>query len=141
NDAAQPWVVQKTLLCGTSKHSTESERSSSWRRRSWDRHRLFGWLIAPKTLEPRRRQLCVAHGVLDRLVAQIALDRARIDALIGQLVAASMAQHVRVDFHIKARSRSHAFDNCLKPRVENGAPRSLTKPEGDPAACFLCIVV
>ena len=36
-------------------------------------------------------------------MTQIALNRARIDALIGQLVTASVTQHVRVDFHIEAR--------------------------------------
>jgi len=83
---------------------------------------------------PGRRQLSVAHGVLDRLVAQIALDRTDMDALIGQLVATGVAQHVRVDLHIEARSLSCALDHCLKARVENGAPRSLTKTKGDPVA-------
>jgi hypothetical protein len=41
-------------------------------------------------------------------MTQIALDRARIDALIGQLVAAGVAQHVRVDFHIEAGDLSRA---------------------------------
>ena len=36
-------------------------------------------------------------------MAQIALDGARIDAVIRQLVAAAMPQHVRVDLHVKAR--------------------------------------
>jgi hypothetical protein len=41
-------------------------------------------------------------------MTQIALDRARIDALIGQLVAAGVAQHVRVDFHIEVGDLSRA---------------------------------
>ena len=31
-------------------------------------------LFAPEILEPRRRQLSVAHGVLDVLVAKVVLD-------------------------------------------------------------------
>ena len=86
-------------------------------------------LVAPKTLEPRRRQFCVAHGVLDRLVTQIALDRARIDALIGQFVAAG-AQHVRVDLHIKARSLSRALDHCLKAPGRKRCSALAHKDEG-----------
>ena len=44
--------------------------------------------------------------MLDRLVTQIALDRARIDAFIGQLVTTSMPQHVRVGLYVEARSLS-----------------------------------
>jgi hypothetical protein len=51
----------------------------------------------PEIPEPQRRQLGVSDGVLDRLVAQIALDRARIDAIIRQLVPAAMPQHVGVE--------------------------------------------
>src|SRR5262249_39357736 len=87
------------------------------------------YLIPPKTLEPRRRQLGVAHRVLDRLVAQIALDRARIDALIGQLVTTSMAQHVRVDFHVEARSLSRALHHRLKTPRRKRCPTLAHKDE------------
>ena len=69
--------------------------SDNKRRRLTDRERL----VSPKTLKPSGRQLCVAHRVLDRLVAQIALDRAGIDAIVGQLVAAGVTQHVWVYLH------------------------------------------
>ena len=39
-------------------------------------------LIPKQALKSRRRQLGVADGMLDRLVAQVALDGARIDAVI-----------------------------------------------------------
>jgi hypothetical protein len=51
----------------------------------------------------------VADGVLDRLVAQIALDGARIDTVIRQFVAAAMPQHVRVDLSVKTRRAGHAL--------------------------------
>jgi hypothetical protein len=59
--------------------------------------------VPKQALEARRRQFGVADSVLDRPVAQIALDGSRIDAIICQLVAAAMPQHVRVNFHVEAR--------------------------------------
>ena len=71
-------------------------------------------LIPKKSLKARRRQLGVSDGVLDRLVAQIALDRACIDAIIRQLVPAAMPQHVRVDLHIEARRAGRALHHGLE---------------------------
>ena len=71
-------------------------------------------LIPKKSLKARRRQLGVSDGVLDRLVAQIALDRACIDAIIRQLVPAAMPQHVRVDLHIEASSFTGSFNHRLE---------------------------
>jgi hypothetical protein len=50
----------------------------------------------PKILEPRRRQLGVAHRVLVVAVAQVRLKRARIVAPISKRVPASVPEHVRV---------------------------------------------
>jgi len=44
--------------------------------------------------------------VLYRFVAQINLDRAGIDALIDELLAAGMAQHVRMDFQPRLHGRT-----------------------------------
>jgi len=52
--------------------------------------------------------------MLDRLVAEIGLDGPGIDAVVGQLEAAGVAQHVRVDLHIEACSLTSAFDHRLK---------------------------
>ena len=71
-------------------------------------------LILEKALKARRRQLGVSDGVLDRLVAQIALDGARIDAVVRQFVAAAMPQHVWVDLHVKVRRASRAFHHGLE---------------------------
>jgi hypothetical protein len=60
--------------------------------------------VFPKSLEPVGRQLRVSHGVLDVLVASVRLQAARIDSVIGQLVAARMAQHVRMDAEPEAGS-------------------------------------
>jgi len=69
-----------------------SARSSDNKRRRLKDHER---LVSPKTLEPSRCQFGVARRMLDRLVTQIALDRAGIVALIGQLIAAGVTQHVR----------------------------------------------
>src|SRR5579862_5514030 len=53
--------------------------------------------IFPKGFEPIRRQFCVSNGVLDVLVAQIVLHRARVLPVIRQLIAARMPQHMRMD--------------------------------------------
>ena len=71
-------------------------------------------LIPKQALKARRRELGVSDGVLDRLVAQIALDGARIDAVVRQFVAAAMPQHVRVDLHVKARRASRTFHHGLE---------------------------
>jgi len=69
-----------------------SARSSDNKRRRLKDHER---LVSPKTLEPSRCQFGVARRMLDRLVTQIALDRAGIVALIGQLIAAGVTQLVR----------------------------------------------
>ena len=55
-------------------------------------------LIFPKSFEPVGRKRSVARSVLDIAVAEISLQRARIDAVICQLVTAGVAQHMRVRF-------------------------------------------
>src|SRR5262245_49985416 len=52
---------------------------------------------APEVLEPKRRQLGVAHRVLDVLVPEICLQRAGIVAGISQRIASRVAEHVRMD--------------------------------------------
>ena len=65
------------------------------------RFRLFEWRavisVASKTLEAFRIEFGIKHGVLDVLVAEIALDGAGILPSCGELVAFGVAEHVRVD--------------------------------------------
>jgi hypothetical protein len=53
--------------------------------------------LASEILEPMRRQLGIAHRVLNVLVAEPGLQRPRVVAGIGQRIAAAMAQHVRME--------------------------------------------
>ena len=74
----------------------------------------------------------------NRALAQIALDGARINAVIRQFVAVTMPQHVRVDLHIKARRAGRTLHHGLKPRIKNGVPRSLTNTKSDLDRCSRC---
>jgi hypothetical protein len=69
-------------------------------------------------------------------VAQIALDGARIDAVVGQFVAAAMPQHMWVNFHSAASAARSTM--AWKPRFEKGVPRSLTNTKGDLDPCSRC---
>ena len=78
--------------------------------------------VLPEASEPVRGKLGVAHGVLDVLVAEVVLQRSRIDTLVCQLEAASMAQHVRM--HAK-RHLGGLAEPFQHPAEANCAPRSL----------------
>src|SRR5262245_136684 len=52
----------------------------------------------PEVLKPVRRQLGVAHRVLDVLVPEPCLQRPGVVAGVGQRVAAAMPQHVRMEW-------------------------------------------
>ena len=61
-------------------------------------------VVVPKVLEPRWRKLGVSHRVLNVPVPQIGLERARIDAAIGELKPAGMAQLMWVHRRLEAGS-------------------------------------
>ena len=52
--------------------------------------------ISKKFLEPLRRQRGVARRILNVAMPEIRLDRPCIVAIVGELVAARVAQHVGV---------------------------------------------
>src|SRR3954465_7596332 len=53
--------------------------------------------VLPEILEPLRGQLGVPCGVLDVAMAQPLLNGSCVVPIVGQLKAASVAQHVRMD--------------------------------------------
>ena len=65
--------------------------------------------LPPEVLEPRRRQLAVAHRVLDRAMAQPILQRPCIMPCIRQSVAASMPEHVAVNRESEAGTLANAL--------------------------------
>ena len=83
-------------------------------------------LIAPEIFEPICRQFGVAGGMLNVAVPQIMLDRPRVLAVVGQLVAGGVAQHVRMDGELDAGFASGSTDDLAHRIGQNGALRSLT---------------
>jgi hypothetical protein len=60
-------------------------------------------LVFPEPFEPHRRKLGIANGVLDVLVAEVGLQATRVDAFVGQLEAAGVPKHMRVNTKIELR--------------------------------------
>jgi hypothetical protein len=54
-------------------------------------------LLFPKALEPIGGEFGVADGVLDILMPEPMLQGSRVDTVVGELVAACVSQHVRVN--------------------------------------------
>src|SRR5262249_41607181 len=81
-----------------------------------------GRSIVPEVLEAGRRQLSIAHCVLDVAVAQIGLQRPGIDALIGELEAACVPQHVRMNREAEIGGNPKPRDHLTKPRGREGRP-------------------
>ena len=73
--------------------------------------------------------------MLDRFVAQIALDRAGVDAIVCELITARVTQHMWVYLHIEAGDIGSAFDHCLEtPRRKRGI--ALTYNDEGGAICL-----
>jgi hypothetical protein len=70
----------------------------------------------PEILEAGRRQLGVAHGVLDVAVPKISLQRTGIDTVIGQLEAAGVSQHVRMHRETEIGGNAKPRDHLTKSR-------------------------
>ena len=62
---------------------------------------------------------------------QVSLQRPRIDAVIRELVAAGVAQHVRVRLDAELGATAARSIMREKPGAEKGAPRSDTNTKGD----------
>ena len=88
-------------------------------------------LIFPKTFEPIRCQCGVAHGVRDICVTQVGLQRPGIAAVIRQLVAATVPEHVGVRFDAELSPTAARSIMREKPGALSGAPRSDMNTNGD----------
>jgi hypothetical protein len=69
-------------------------------------------LVPPETLKAIRRQRRVPRRVLDIAVPQVGLQRPRIDAVICELIAAGVAQHVSVRLDAEISYGRGAFDHA-----------------------------
>ena len=127
NQLSRPIVGIDAMSAATSAQVSPAaircSASRRWRGRS----------IPPEILEAARRRLGVAHRVLDVAVPEVRLQRAGIDAVIGQLEAAGVAQHVRMHFDAQSRCNAKPRHHLRKPAGVNGAPRSDVKINGEVA--------
>ena len=57
----------------------------------------FGEPASKQVLEPARRQFGAPDGMLDVAVAEVTLDQPGVGTAVGQVVAAGMAEYMRVD--------------------------------------------
>ena len=53
--------------------------------------------VSPEALESPRSQVCIPNRVGDLLVAEIMLYRSGVDALVSEVVACWVTEHMRVD--------------------------------------------
>jgi len=65
--------------------------------------------VLPEIREAVRRQLGVAHRMLDVLVPEIGLERAGVVTLVGELESAGVSKHVQMD-------RERHLGSLTKPR-------------------------
>jgi hypothetical protein len=70
--------------------------------------------IPPETLRPRRAHLAIAHRVVNVLVSEIGPHRPRVVAVIGKLVAARVAEDMRMCSELEPGLEAGAFDQLGK---------------------------
>src|SRR5262249_47918393 len=71
--------------------------------------------ILPEPIEAVGAQLGIPHRVHDVAVAEVVLKRAGVDAVIGLLEPAAMAQHVRMNWEGKFGQLPSPADHFEKP--------------------------
>jgi hypothetical protein len=98
----QKWIVVQGFAAGAG--------SLAWRSPGYGLVRCLRRL-PPEVLEPGRRQLGIAHRVLDVAMAEVGLQGAGVVASIGKRKAAGVAQHVRMCLEIDAGSTPDALDH------------------------------
>ena len=134
-------LVQRT-------HNSDNRRK--WRSAPYDRRLLrrqrrrsrsiqrFSW-SAPEILKPRRRQLCIAHRVLNVAVAEVSLQRSRIVSSVGQCIYPQECRSM-CGCALKASLATFPARSIIraKPAAVNGAPRSEVNTKGDFGSCSRC---
>jgi len=79
--------------------------------------------LSPEILEPVGRHFRISRGVHDALVTEIMLKRPGIVSIVGELVAAGVPEHVRMDAEWHLGSLTEPLDEPVKA---DGAHRSAT---------------
>src|SRR5262245_3263169 len=89
----------------------------SWRRAS-EAHASYEVLdrsVLPEPIEAVGAKLGISHRVRDVAVAEVVLQRAGVDAIVGELEAAGVAQHVRMSRERKFGQFSSPADHFEEP--------------------------
>src|SRR5262249_16009786 len=80
-----------------------------------DSCKVLGGSILPEPIEAVGAKLGISHRVHDVAVPQVVLQRAGVDAVVGELEAAAMAQHVRMSRERKFGQFSSPADHFEEP--------------------------
>jgi hypothetical protein len=72
-------------------------------------------LIAPKVLEPCRRQFRISNRVADIPMPKVILNGSRIVAIARELVSRTMSQHVRMNLKGQSRLLTRALHQPIEP--------------------------
>src|SRR5262245_8843915 len=76
---------------------------------------VLGRSILPEPIEAVGAQLSISHRGHDVAVAEVVLQRAGVNAIVGELEAAAMAQHVRMSRKRKSGQFSSPADHFEEP--------------------------
>jgi hypothetical protein len=85
---------------------------------------------SPEIPKPRRRQLGVAHRVLDIPVTEISPQGSGVVPLVGKRVTAGVAQHVGMGLEAKTRLNPSPLDHAGEPIGAEGRPALRCEYEG-----------
>src|SRR5262245_58911318 len=77
--------------------------------------KVLGGSILPEPIEAVGAKLGISHRERDVAVAQVVLQRAGVDAIVGELEAAAVAQHVRMSRERKSGQFSSPADHFEEP--------------------------
>src|SRR5262249_16346495 len=77
--------------------------------------KVLGRSILPEPIEAVGAQLGISHRVRDVAVAEVGLERAGVDAIVGEREAAGVAQQVRMSRERKSGQFSSPADHFEEP--------------------------
>jgi len=103
-------------LSGTARGKRAATLPKRHGARPWRRFRpTCAPSVLPESIEAVGAQLRISHRVRDVAVAEVVLQRAGIDAIVGELEAAAMAQHVRMSRERKSGQFPSPADHFEEP--------------------------
>src|SRR5262245_25258571 len=95
---------------------------SEWGARSMSQGLRVSVSVLPKISKPVGGKLGVTNRVLDILMAEVVLQRARVMAIIGEFESAGMPKHVRVDREWHLGGFPEPSDHSTEAHRAHGRP-------------------